>query len=215
MRSLDRLIGRQIRHPSGVLGWALGQVMAVEHQRLVSWTFSQLGLSASDVVLDMGCGAGMALKTAGQIATEGIVVGFDYSPTMTRVTHARNRRIIADGRGGVVQANVAAPPFAADSFDKAFSIESLYFWPNPRESLREVRRVLKPGGRVALAMDISLEARDSAAIADTAGRLNMAVFSRADLERLLTDSGFSVVDVDAAPERGKGWICAIGEKPAG
>ena len=214
MRSLDRLIGRQIRHPSGLIGWALGHVMAVEHRRLVDWTFAQLELQPSDVVLDMGCGAGMALRTAGEIATRGVVVGFDYSPTMTRLTQARNRRLIADGRGAVVQANVAAPPFAADSFDKAFSIESMYFWPDPRESLREVRRVLKPGGRVALAMDISLEGRDRASIADTAERLNMAVFSRTDLERLLTDSGFDVVDVDAVPERGKGWICAIGEKPA-
>ena len=214
MRSLDRLIGRQIRHPSGLIGWALGHVMALEHRRLVAWAFSQLELQPSDVVLDIGCGAGMALKTAGEIATRGIVVGFDHSPIMTRVTHARNRRLIADGRGAVVQANVTAPPFAADSFDKAFSIESMYFWPNPRESLHEVRRVLKPAGRVALAMDISLEGHDRAAIADTAERLNMAVFSRADLESLLTDSGFNVVDVDAAPERGKGWICAIGEKPA-
>jgi SAM-dependent methyltransferase len=143
-----------------------------------------------------------------------MAVGLDYSPTMTSVSFARNRRLIADGRGGVVQANVAALPFASRAFDKAFSVESLYFWPNPSESLREVRRVLKPGGRVALAMDISLEGRDTAAIADTAERLNMAVFSRADLERLLGDGGFNVVDVDAAPERGKGWICAIGEKPA-
>lgn len=214
MRSLDRLIGRQIRRPTGLLGWALGHVMAVEHRRLVAWTFSQLGLEPSDVVLDMGCGAGMALRTAGEIVTRGVVVGFDYSPTMTRISQARNRRLIAEGRGGVVQANVAAPPFAAGSFDKAFAIESLYFWPNPRESLREVRRILKPGGRVALAMDVSLEGRDTADIVDTAERLNMAVFSRGDLERLLADSGFRVIDVDAAPERGKGWICAVGENPA-
>ncbi len=113
----------------------------------------------------------------------------------------------------MVQANVSHLPFAAGSFDKAFSIESLYFWPDARHGLREVRRLLKPGGRVALAMDISLEGRDRAAIADTASRLNMSVFSRCDLERLLSDSGFLVVAVGAVPERGKGWICATGEKP--
>jgi len=212
MRMIDDLIGRQIRHPTGWLGATLGHVMAFEHRPLTRWTFDFLGIAAGDGVLDIGCGGGMAIRMAAD--SSAMVFGIDYSSQMVEQSRVRNRTLIAQERAAIVRGSVSALPFGGGSFDKAFGIETLYFWPDPLEDLREVRRVLRPGGAVALAMDISTEGRDPAATEGNATRLGLRIYSRSELEMLLRSAGFVAVSAQVLAEQGKGWICVKGSRPA-
>ncbi|MGD2112137.1 MAG: methyltransferase domain-containing protein, partial [Gammaproteobacteria bacterium] len=157
MKILDQLIGRQIRRPTGLAGSLLGNLMAAEHRSLTRWMFEYLKLGPADFVLDVGCGGGMTLKDIAAAATEGLAVGIDYSPTMTRQAARRNRNGIRRGNASVLAGNVMALPFADDSFDVACGVETFYFWPDPLCGLNEIKRVLKPAGRLGLVMDISKE----------------------------------------------------------
>lgn len=213
MRLLDALIGSQIRRPSGLLGRLLGHLMAQEHRPLTRWALDLLRPGTGDHLIDLGCGGGMAIRMAAEAAPGGRVIGLDYSRAMAGQARARNRALIAGRRAAVVQGSVAALPFPDGSFDHAYSIETFYFWPSPVADLGEVRRVLRPGGRVTLAMDISREGPDPAAIAANAERLGFTVYSREELETTLRLAGFTDVTTAAQPGRGKGWLAATGTRP--
>jgi len=210
MRFLDRIIGRQIRRPSGILGGLLGHIMASNHKALTTWTLDQLQIQDSDHVLDVGCGSGLGLQMINDIVTNGRIVGVDYSPIMLRQAERRNRQGIDQGRMTIRHGSVSALPFADASFDKVCAIETFYFWPNPQEDLREIKRVLKPAGTAAFAMEISKEGTDGAVILDNAQRLGFPIYSGEEMKSLLLAAGFVDVGYKSIPEREKGWLCVVG-----
>jgi ubiquinone/menaquinone biosynthesis C-methylase UbiE len=184
--------------------------MALDHRDLTDWTLDQLSLQEHDHVLDIGCGSGLAVERISAISAQGYVVGIDYSPAMIRQATRRNRCAIRKGHVGILRGNVSALPFADNRFDKACAIEAFYFWPDPSEDLREVARVLRPGGIAAFSMDISKEGLDKSAIAAIALRLGLPVYSGQEMEALLSQAGFTDVRSKAIPALGKGWLCTVG-----
>jgi len=210
MQFLDRLIGQQIRKPSGFLGSLLGHIMAADHKELTDWTFDQLQIKNNDFVLDIGCGSGLAIEKLNIIVTHGYIVGIDYSPTMLRQAAKRNRLVISKGKTMLCYGNVSTLPFTDASFDKVCAIETFYFWPNPSENLQEVKRILKPGGSVAISMEISKEGTNRASNEDNAQRLGIPIYSGQEMKALLSAAGFIHVSYKAIPEREKGWLCAVG-----
>ncbi|GAA3578950.1 class I SAM-dependent methyltransferase [Gibbsiella greigii] len=101
-------------------------------------------------VLDLGCGAGHASFTAAASAAQ--VVAYDLSAQMLEVV----RQAAAEkGLGNIVQQQGVAEslPFDDASFDIVISRYSAHHWHDVGQALREVKRVLKPGGKVVL-MDV-------------------------------------------------------------
>jgi SAM-dependent methyltransferase len=209
---LDRLIGRQIRLPAGSIGRVLGHLMALEHRPLVEWAFGYLNLRPGGLVLDLGCGGGMALQQVLDAAPGSTVIGLDYSPTMARQAVRRLRRHVR-ARGGIAQADVGAPPLRRSRFDAAYSIESLYFWPDPVRVLERAREALRPGSRLVVAVDISPHGRNPERIRDSADRLKLRIYSDAELASLFREAGFEEVGTATQPERGQGWLLAYGTAP--
>ena len=210
MKLIDQLIGKQIRQPSGFAGMILGHLMANEHKKLVQWMFDFVDIQTSDNVLDVGCGGGMTLRMITHSASKGFTVGIDYSQTMVKQSAKRNKSGIGEGKVAILSGNVLALPFMDASFDKVCGVETFYFWPNPLNGLKEIKRVLKPGGTISLVMDISKEVADDAVTEDIGSRLGFQVYSGEELKSMLLKAGFTDVRHEALPDRGKGWLCAIG-----
>lgn len=104
------------------------------------------GVAAGDRVLDVGCGTGNASMAAA--ARGAIVQAVDPSPGL--VAAARGR---ADAAGATVEVRVAsagALPFPDGAFDAALSSFAVIFAPEPDAALREMVRVTRPGGTLAL-----------------------------------------------------------------
>ncbi len=177
MKQLDQLIGRQIRKPSGLAGRLLGHLMAREHTALVDWMLESVTIGPDGNVLDVGCGGGATLKNLAGMVHEGFVTGLDYAPEMVRQASLRNRDAIAAGQMQIVQGDVAAMPFEAHRFDFVCGVETFYFWPEPLAGLREIWRVLKPGGQLALVMDISKKTPDAPVPEDVGARMGFQVYS--------------------------------------
>lgn len=98
-----------------------------------------------DVVLDIGCGAGAAVRRAAERGAT--AVGVDPSPAMV----AQARRRSAGQRGVRFEVGDAAGlPLDDDSVTVALAIATYHHWPDGRAGLAEVRRVLAPGGRLLL-----------------------------------------------------------------
>ena len=107
-----------------------------------------LELGSGDTALDLGCGPGASLSLLGETTgPDGRVVGVDYSHRMVR--RARDR---ADEVAGatVVRSDARALPLATDSVDGALASLALSAMPDVDAVLDEVRRVLGPGGALAV-----------------------------------------------------------------
>jgi SAM-dependent methyltransferase len=109
-------------------------------------------LAPGRAVLDVACGTGIVARTAAdRLAGTGRVVGVDLNTGMLAV--ARRLRPDIDWRQG----DVAALPFAGGSFDAVLCQMALMFFPDRTAALREMARVTRPGGVVAVAVPASLE----------------------------------------------------------
>lgn len=110
-------------------------------------------LTASDRVLDVGTGTGVvALRAADRVAPRGSVTAVDLSNCMLSVAGGKNalRPPEIQVRFCAMDAELLA--VAAGSFDAVLSLFALMHFPNPLAALREMHRVLRPGGRLVIAV---------------------------------------------------------------
>ena len=114
------------------------------------WLVDLLEIQPADHVLEVGSGPGVALELMAARATHGLVAGVDPSDVMVRQARRRNWAAVQDGRVVLHQGTVAALPYADAFFTKALALHSIYFWPSIEEGVRELHRVLRPGGRLAI-----------------------------------------------------------------
>ncbi len=173
--------------PRGMLGHVGGRLMSLD-RGLPAWVLDLLEINPSDSVLEVGSGPGLGLELASARAREGRVVGVDPSETMLEMARRRNRAQIEAGRVELCLGNADRLPFDDATFDKAITMNSLHLWPDPVAGLMEIRRVLRPGGRIAVAIT-----RFSYASPDKFGQL-------------LSDSGFTEVRTYT----GNAGSCALG-----
>ncbi len=101
-----------------------------------------LALGPGDRLLELGCGGGLLLRDA--LATGAVATGLDHSEDMVALARLR-----APG-AEVVLGSAEALPFPDAAFSAAAMSIVLMFLPDPVAALRECRRVLEPGGRLAV-----------------------------------------------------------------
>ena len=129
--------------PQGDVGKLMLSRMNDDHYDVTTWALSFFSFNEMDNVLDIGCGGGITLKRMADNIISGHLTGVDYSETSVAMSTETNADNIISGKMDIIKASVEAMPFSAESFDKIITVESFYFWPNPVENLKEVRRVLK------------------------------------------------------------------------
>jgi ubiquinone/menaquinone biosynthesis C-methylase UbiE len=109
-------------------------------------------LSAGERVLDVACGTGLvSLRTAQAVGARGHVVGIDISGGMIDAArrHAEDRGL---GNATFERMDAESLTLPDASFDVVLCALGLMYMPEPANAVREMRRVLKPGGRVVIAV---------------------------------------------------------------
>ena len=147
---VDSLLRSQFGKPSGLFGALfMGPILNLSNTRLVNAAVELLDPQAKDTVLDIGFGGGLSLLALAAKAPGAKIVGVDYSREMVETAARLVRDKKLDARVSVKWGDVAKLPFRAGTFHKVLTVNSLYYWPDLIASLREVARVMKPGGRLA------------------------------------------------------------------
>ena len=147
---IGRFIAGKFRNPTGFFGRLVGRIMAQSNEPASKWTVSLLDIQPNSRVLEVGFGPGVAIEYAAQKAVKGQVMGIDLSETMVRVASHRNAAAITAGIADLKYGKVSSLPYPDDTFDRVFTIHCIYFWANPIEDLKELYRVLKPNGLLAV-----------------------------------------------------------------
>jgi ubiquinone/menaquinone biosynthesis C-methylase UbiE len=150
MRLVDSLLMRAFGRPKGILGRLGGLIMARTNQPCAAWVIGLLDIQPNDRVLEVGFGPGVGIQLLAKSASAGYVAGVDYSEAMVAQARARNVKALESGRVDLRHGSVESLPFEDQTFDKALAINSMQVWPDAVTGLREMRRVMKTGGRIAL-----------------------------------------------------------------
>lgn len=143
-------VASQLRCPHGPLGVAFGQAMNLRNLPMILGALAQLDISAGDRLLESGCGNGGLLGYILSQATGLHYTGHETSRTMIDEALAFNAPFIQAGRASYVHGDGRVLPFADACFDKALSVNTVYFWEDPARMLAEFSRVLRPGGCLCL-----------------------------------------------------------------
>jgi ubiquinone/menaquinone biosynthesis C-methylase UbiE len=150
MSIVRRILMRMFGRPKGILGRLGGVIMAHMNQQCAAWAIDLLGIQPNDRVLEVGFGPGVGIQLLARSVSGGYIAGVDPSAEMVRQAKARNVKAIEGGRVDLRYGSVESLPFEDKTFDKALAINSMQVWPDAVAGLQEVRRIMKPGGKIAL-----------------------------------------------------------------
>src|SRR4030095_4479233 len=135
-----------------------GESMEKGHRPVGEQAIELMQIPSGARVLDVGCGSGWASRLMAQKANKGRVVGIDISDEMVKVSRDSSTSF------SNIEYRVASAqklPFANDEFSHAFSMESLYYYEDMLSALKEIARVLEPGGSFVSVVDLYQENRPS------------------------------------------------------
>jgi ubiquinone/menaquinone biosynthesis C-methylase UbiE len=212
--SLARTLLNQMRKPTGWLGsWNL-RSMNRRHSKLTDWGLGHVSIGSDATILDIGCGGGRTIYKMAAIATKGKVYGVDYSQTSVAESRRTNRQWIQTGRVEIHHGSVSHLPFADQMFDLVTAVETHFYWPDLPADMREVLRVLKPGGALAVIAEVYKGGKYDRQVQRFADVMKEMGFAYANLSAdehrgLFVRAGFAVIQV--IEEYDKGWICGIGK----
>ncbi len=177
----------------------------------VEATLRRLKAAPGERLLDIGCGTGALLASLADSAESLDLTGVDLSGEMLAVARARTRPPLR-----LAQAAADGLPFAGGTFDAVVSTSAFHYFRRPSDALGEVRRVLRPGGRLVITdwCDDFVACRVCDLVLRLFDRAHFRSYGAAELGRMMVEAGFAVVSLD----RYKidwlwGMMTAIARKP--
>ena len=193
------------RKPEGLLGRCMVGSMNHAHAASADWGLSYLPETGLNEIAELGCGGGRNIRALLRKYPVATVTALDYSKISVEKARSVNRKGLQAGRCRIIQGDVSHLPFENSAFDLVTAFETVYFWPGPTESFREVYRTLRPGGIFLIANESDGEnSQDDKWLSVIDG---MRIFNQTQLTTFLTEAGFSEVVVKRNTK--KHWLCAL------
>lgn len=176
-------------HPKGRMGRAMLKFMNMCHAPLTNWGLSLIGIQDGWTMLDIGCGGGATLQRLTKRSKGSMVYGIDISEESVAKAANVNAAVL-NKQVFVTQGSAEKLPYEDWKFDLVTAVETVYFWPNLPHCLQEVRRVLKPGGKFAIMVEVADENSKWVTLVD-----GMKAYTPEKLQEMLTDAGFLQTEI--------------------
>ena len=200
----------QVRKPTKWTGRFFAWIMNMSHSGVTDWGLQHVQIGKDFTILDVGCGGGRTIQKLAALATEGVVYGVDYAKGSVAASRGRNAELIQAGRVEIKEGSVSQLPFPENKFDLVTAVETQYYWPDLANDMREILRVLKPGGTLIVIAESYKHGAYEALQRPVMKLLKSTNLSVEDQREVFSTAGYT--DVQIFEERSKGWICAIGKK---
>lgn len=198
-------LGRQLSKPTGFWGLILGRLMNKNNYPMYLDAYLMLALEKGDHVLEIGFGNGAFIKEIVDIIEPGTFSGIDISETMLKTAKRRNKSLIEAGKVELIKAPAGQNPFADQSFDKVFTINTIYFWKDPKQVMQEIKRVLKPGGVFVVALGTKEAMEKNGYFKE-----RFTLYEKADVEKLFIDAGFTDLKITYSTLKIEDVLCIKG-----
>jgi ubiquinone/menaquinone biosynthesis C-methylase UbiE len=180
-------IAANLAHPQGEMGTIVAERMNENNAGVTSLMYDHLNVSKKSRVLEIGFGNGKLLTQL--LGMVGHVDGIDISKDMIAVGKQLQSEAIEEGRLTLSYGSTSSIPFGDDTFDAICTANTLYFWKDVALDLQEIKRVLKPGGRVAL----GIRSRSKMELMPFTA-YGFTMYEKEEVEALLEAAGFVNAD---------------------
>jgi len=200
---------KQAGKPSGIFGrFVMSRIFDKGNSELNNFVKETLSVKKSDHILEIGCGTGSLLKIIANDLENGIVEGIDFSKTMISIAKKKNKKEIRNKRVIIRSGNFEELQFEDNSYDKIFSVNTIYFWQNPVFTISKAIDLLKANGMIVLGFH-DKEELEKMDLDENIFQL----YSIDDVINLLkTDKNLKEVEIISNKGQGKVNYCAIGIK---
>lgn len=173
-----------------------GDEMERHHLPIFEPVLPIMDVKPGDRVLDLGCGSGWATRLVAKRFHPKKMVGIDISDEMVRLAAEQSKGIAnIEFKQGAAE----KIPLPDSSVDKIFSIESFYYWPDQKAGLKEAKRVLAPGGKLFILINLYKDNHYSLRWADEL-KVPVHALSEAEYVELLTKAGYKGTEARRIPD---------------
>ena len=195
VKIVNKLV-EQCKEPKGLLGITMIKIMNIMDSGLNQWALRQIHCTENKI-LDIGCGGGKTIYMLSKMYPKANIFGIDYSEAAVKTTIKKNKQKVKVGSIKISQASVSSMPFSDNFFNYITAIRTHYFWPNLKQDIEEVFRVLNKGGKFLIFSELY--------------KINYHMTqynTNNSIQQLLKDIGFKTVEI---LEKNR-CICVIAEK---
>lgn len=188
-------LARHLRKPQGDIGKEVGLQMNKGNKHMSLNAYELLSPLSESHVLEIGMGNGFFVKDMMKMAKNLRYTGVDYSDIMIEEANRINESLVEEGSVEFKFASVDNLPFTDNSFDYITTTNSIYFWPNIKENIKELFRVLKSGGQLQIGYRPK-NVMDNLEVT----KYGFTKYEAPEIETMLKHAGFSEVTTVAIKE---------------
>ena len=180
--------------PRGLVGRITAWGMEKAHGSIYKNVAEVLHLEPEDDLVEVACGTGHFLKKYASHVHS--VAGLDLSELMVKLATRKHRDRIKAGTAEFVHGEASQLPWQDNKFSVATTMGSIIVFPKPLEALKEMYRVLRPGGRVVVSIEENAEnGKDHSKNGEKYG---MWVWTEDDVRTMLKQAGFLEISISYA-----------------
>lgn len=184
-----KAIAGQLRKPTGEYAIQVGEKMNESNFNINLNTIEALKPETGDNILEIGMGNAFFVKYILLADNTIKYTGCDFSEAMVEEAGKHNEKFIKKGQVQFHIANADKLPFRDETFDKVFSVNTIYFWDDLQLVFSEIRRVLKPKGQIIISVRPRSVMEHYPFV-----KYGFAMFTKDDLTNLLSKNNFKVLE---------------------
>lgn len=197
-------------HPRGFWGKMMIKTMNKGHSELTDWALAHIDIKRNHNALDVGCGGGKTVAKLCNKIGNGKVFGIDYSELCVDNSKKLNKNNVMCGKASILHASVSELPFEDNKFDVVTAVETYYFWQDKLNDLKEIYRVMKPGGKLLLVFEMVKSDDKPHKWNKVEKALNIEAVSKEGISDILLHAGYQ--NIRTYTKSSTGWMCATAEK---
>ena len=177
----------QFAKPTGFFGKILAKGMARGHKEFYKNALKAINPKKDDRYLEIGFGSGIFINK--YLSHVSKIAGIDYSEDMVKLASDINRKLIESGKAEFKQGYASSLPWPDNEFTVVAAIEVFFFLDETEKTLKEIFRVLKPGGRLIIEMAFNKD--DGVDHKRHIKKMGLKLYSGEEMKKLLKKAGFS------------------------
>lgn len=204
---LARYVAAQLRRPSGRVGHLFGRLLNRANRGMNRRAVAHLDVRSGQRLVDIGFGGGVGIDAMLDVSDDIQIDGIDFSEAMVSQQRMRLGPQIHRGQVSLQLGDVASLPFGDATFQRALSVNTIYFWPDAVAGLGEILRVLAPGGRLVLGCATKEQLERS-----PPAKHGFAHYAPDDVTAMLHEAGFR--EIEQATPRDEPFFFSIAHRPA-